>query len=144
MFKKYFILVTVLLLIFLFIYASINKLFDFYTFSFQLGKSPLIPQNLTNLTAVAIPFGELLIVILLVIEKFRLAGLYLSFFIMLLFTIYLFYITQYSYYIPCSCGGILGKLDWESHIYFNLFFVAISAVSVLLYNEQANAVKNTI
>lgn len=144
MFKKYFILVTVLLLIFLFIYASINKLFDFYTFSFQLGKSPLIPQNLANLTAVAIPFGELLIVILLVIEKFRLAGLYLSFFIMLLFTIYLFYITQYSYYIPCSCGGILGKLDWESHIYFNLFFVAISAVSVLLYNEQANAVKKTI
>ena len=141
MIRKYFILSTVLLLIFLFIYASVTKLFDFYTFSFQLGKSPLIPQNLTWLTALAIPLGELIIVLLLIFDKHRLLGLYLSFLLMTLFTVYLFYILKYSYYIPCSCGGILGKLDWESHIYFNIFFIGISGISVLLYNKNLSTAK---
>jgi hypothetical protein len=132
--RKYFILATVLLLIFLFVYASVSKLFDFYTFNFQLGKSPLIPQSLTDLTALAIPASELLIVVFLITDKYRLLGLYSSFFLMTLFTVYLFYILKYSYYIPCSCGGILGQLNWETHIYFNFFFIIISAVSVLLYN----------
>lgn len=144
MIRKYFILITVLLLIFLFIYASITKIFDFYTFKFQLGKSPLIPQGITWLTALVIPVGELAIVALLIFDKRRLLGLYLSFFLMTLFTVYLFYILKYSYYIPCSCGGILGQLSWEAHIYFNIFFIVTSGVSVLLYNKHISTAKQVL
>ncbi len=129
-------LTIIVLFILLFVYAATNKFFDFYTFSFQIGKSPLIPQSLTKFTAFMIPLGELLIVALLITERFRLLGLYLSFFLMLLFTIYLFYITRYSYYIPCSCGGILGKMDWDTHIYFNLFFVLIAVVAIYMHNQK--------
>ena len=138
MWKKYFILTVTILFILLFTYAATSKLIDFYSFTFQLGKSPLIPQSLTKLTAFAIPIGELIIISLLIIDKFRILGLFLSFFLMTLFTIYLFYITQYSYYIPCSCGGILGKMDWNTHIYFNLFCVLIAVISILIYKVPSH------
>lgn len=136
MLNKKIIPLVVALFVLLFVYAATNKLLDFYTFSFQLGKSPLIPQNLTKLTALMIPIGELLIVALLITEKLRLIGLFLSFFLMLLFTVYLYFITRYSYYIPCSCGGILGKMDWDTHIYFNIFFILISVIAIYMHNPK--------
>jgi hypothetical protein len=121
-----------ILLFALFIYAALSKLLQFNTFREQLGKSPLIPAGWQALVAVLVPLGELTIAAALFLPRFQLYGLLASFFLMTLFTIYLFYIVRYSYYVPCSCGGILGKLSWTEHIYFNLFFILISFAGVLI------------
>ena len=124
-----------LLLIFLFAYAGSVKILDYSTFSIQLSKSPLI-YNFAKTIALVLPVGEIIIAILLITERFRSRALYLSYFLMLTFTLYLIYILNFSYYIPCSCGGILGQLPWTLHIVFNLFFVVITLIGIFLNKKK--------
>lgn len=119
------------LLILLFMYAAVSKLLDYQTFKIQLGKSPFITQ-FASLTAWALPVGEIIVGLALVSNKTRLLGLYASLFLMTMFTAYIYAMLQFSYYIPCSCGGILSKLDWNDHLWFNIFFVALSVIGIIL------------
>jgi hypothetical protein len=97
------------LLIILWIYTGLNKLLDYDNFKFQLGRSPFL-QDLSKPIAIALPVGELLLALSLTIKRTRLLGLYASFFLMLLFTGYIYAMLHYSYYVPCSCGGVLAAL----------------------------------
>lgn len=119
------------LLIILFVYAAITKLFDYNTFRLQLGKSPFI-TSYAGILAWALPLGELVLVLLLVMPATRLIGLYVSLFTMTLFTAYIFMMLRFSYYVPCSCGGILSTMSWSEHLLFNTCFVAISITGILL------------
>ena len=118
------------LLIILFIYAALNKLFDFEYFKVQLSKSPFI-TSFSNFVAWSIPASEIVIALLLVIKRTRLIGLYASFFLMSLFTAYLVIMLNVSYYVPCSCGGVLAKLSWNQHIVFNSVFVLLAGIGVI-------------
>ena len=125
------------LLIILFIYTSLSKLSAYDNFTAQLSKSPFI-TSYANYIAWSIPAVEILISLLLVIKKTRLIGLYASFFLMSMFTAYLIIMLNFSYYIPCSCGGVLQYLSWNEHIVFNAFFIVIAGAGVLLKaNEMA-------
>lgn len=119
------------LLIILFIYTSLSKLSGYNNFTVQLSKSPFI-TSYANTIAWSIPAVEILISLLLVIKRTRLLGLYASFFLMSLFTAYLVIMLNFSYYIPCSCGGVLQYLSWNQHIVFNSFFIVIAGAGVLL------------
>jgi hypothetical protein len=77
-----------------------------------------------------------LISLMLVIKRTRLFGLYASFFLMSLFTAYLTIMLNFSYYIPCSCGGVLEYLSWDQHILFNAFFIVIAGAGVLLITTR--------
>jgi hypothetical protein len=52
---------------------------------------------------------------------------------MSMFSAYIIAITQFSDYIPCSCGGILQKMSWNQHLVFNFLFVSLAAAGILLY-----------
>lgn len=119
------------LLILLFIYAALSKVFDFELFKIQLSKSPFI-TSFSNLVAWSIPAIEIIISLLLVFKKTRLTGLFASFFLMSLFTAYLIIMLNLSYHIPCSCGGVLQRLSWNEHIVFNSVFVALAGIGVYL------------
>jgi uncharacterized membrane protein YphA (DoxX/SURF4 family) len=118
----------------LWIYAAISKLLDYDTFKVQLGKSPLLTK-FPGFVAIAVPLAELLIAGALVFK--RLIGLYASLFLMVLFTAYLIAILNFSYYIPCSCGGIIGKgMTWQTHIVFNMTFVLLAIIGIILTSYQ--------
>lgn len=119
------------LLIFLFIYAAISKLIDYERFKIQLGQSPIL-NTYANLIAWTIPLIEIIASVLLVFNSTRIIGLYLSFSLMTMFSIYIYTITHFSEYVPCSCGGILEHMSWNQHLVFNLFFVILSLVSIFL------------
>lgn len=123
------------LLIFLFIYTGISKLLDYNTFQRQLGQSPFITAY-AGVLAWALPTGEIIIAGMLLFARTRLQGLYLSFFLMCLFTFYLAAMLQLSYFIPCSCGGVLQGLSWPAHIVFNIFFILLAATGVILQTRQ--------
>lgn len=125
------------LLILLFIYSSLSKLSDYELFTVQLSKSPFI-TSISNFVAWSIPTIEIVISLLLVIQKTRLIGLYASFFLMSLFTAYLIIMLNVSYHIPCSCGGVLQYLSWNEHIVFNAFFIIIAGAGVLLKANETN------
>jgi hypothetical protein len=125
------------LLIFLFIYTGVSKLLDYQTFRRQLSQSPFI-TSYASLLAWALPIGEILIAGMLTFDRSRLPGLFLSFFLLCLFTFSLTAMLQLSYYIPCSCGGVLQSLSWQSHIILNIFFILLAATGTLLQSETSN------
>ena len=123
------------LLVILFVYAASSKLMDFARFRVQLGKSPLLTA-FAGVIAWTIPAIELAIATLLCIPRARLIGIYASFTLMCLFTLYIGYILRFSPYIPCSCGGILQNMSWNTHLVFNICFVAIAALGVLIHKPS--------
>lgn len=133
--RKPFIDIICALLIFLFIYTGISKLLDYHTFRRQLGQSPFITFY-APLLAWALPLGEIIIAGMLSFNRSRLVGLYLSFFLLCLFTFYLAAMLQLSYYIPCSCGGVLQALSWQAHIILNIVFILLTAAGTLLQPKQ--------
>lgn len=117
--------------ILLFCYASISKIMDFENFQIQISESPLLSAY-----AAFLPFAiiilELIIAGLLCYRKTRNTGLIGSFVLMLIFTGYIFYIIQTSENLPCSCGGILEKMSWHQHLYFNIGCVILSVIALVL------------
>lgn len=116
--------------ILLFVYASVSKLLDYGNFRIQLGQSPLISAYSGSLVWF-VPVLEICTAVALLFRKLRFWGLYASFILMLMFTVYIFIMLKYSSYLPCSCGGILEKLGWIEHLIFNILFVIIALVGMI-------------
>ena len=120
------------LLILLFLYASVSKWLAFKLFIGEMNNQPF-PNWITPFLVWSIPFIEVLIAVGLIFEKTRVAALYVSLFLMLAFTVYTVAILLHAFkYIPCSCGGVIRKLTWPQHLFFNLFFVGISILGIML------------
>jgi putative oxidoreductase len=130
------------LLILLFLYASVSKWLAFRTFIGEMNNQPF-PNWMTPFLVWSIPFIEVLIAIGLIFEKTRVQSFYASLILMLAFTIYTVAILLHAFkYIPCSCGGVIRKLTWPQHLFFNLFFVGISILGIILKKrEPVNAVE---
>lgn len=118
-----------LLYVLLFVYAAVSKLLDFENFQVQLGQSPLL-SAFAGWVAVAVPVGELAIAGLLAYPPFRFKALVGSYMLMTMFTVYIYLILNYSAFIPCSCGGILEKMNWDQHLVFNIVFMALAVVGL--------------
>lgn len=124
------------LLILLFLYASLSKWLAFKLFIGEMNNQPF-PNSLTPLLVWSIPIIEVLIAVALMFEKTRLPALYASLALMLAFTIYTVAILLHAFkYIPCSCGGVIRKLTWPQHLFFNLFFVGISLLGIMLKKRE--------
>ena len=128
------------LFIILFIYASVNKLLDYENFSTELGKSPLLTA-FADYIAWAIPVIELIVVILLTVPRWMLAGFYAAFSLMTMFTAYIIAILNFSDFIPCSCGGVLQNMTWNQHLVFNIFFIVLAFAGILLYENESDLKK---
>lgn len=130
-----------LLLVLLFIYAAISKLIEFDKFKIQIGKSPLL-TSFSSVVTVGVPAVEIMLSVLLVINATRMLAFYGSLFLMTLFTAYLIAILNFSYYIPCSCGGILQGLSWKTHIIFNLAFIVLIIWGIAIQTKLRSAHAN--
>ncbi len=128
------------LLVILFIYTGLNKMLDYHTFKFQLGRSPFV-QPIAGFVAAILPTGELLVAFALIFKQTRLLGLFASLFLMALFTGYIYIMLHYSYDLPCSCGGVLAALSWKDHLIFNSGFTLLAMIGVIL---QSNINQNNI
>ncbi|MGV8815349.1 MAG: MauE/DoxX family redox-associated membrane protein [Gelidibacter sp.] len=125
-----------LLFIFLFIYAGLSKLIGMSVFKDQLSQVPLTTQAAPFL-AWAIPTVEVLVVVLLLWPSLRRWGFFSFLGLMLVFTGYLIYTLYFSPYTPCSCGGVISGLSWRSHILFNLFFIGLAVLAILLVPSKS-------
>lgn len=140
--NKFIIEIICFLLILLFVYAALTKLIDFNKFKAQLGQSPMLTAY-ADLVAFTIPISELLISFMLAITRLRLLGLYMSFSLMTMFTSYIIVITNFSEFIPCSCGGVLQNMTWNQHLCFNIFFMLLGVSGVfLIISQRHNEFKN--
>lgn len=125
------------LFILLFSYTAASKLVGYNKFLEQLSKSPYL-TTYANIIAWLIPCAECLIALLLLVRRTRLTGLFASFALMLAFTIYVYEMLHDSYYVPCSCGGVLAAMSWTQHFWFNVCFTILGLAGILLKATQAN------
>jgi len=124
------------LLILLFTYASVSKLVDLKRFTWQLNNQPF-PDFWTPFLIWAIPGIELIISAALMFERTRRIGMWASFALMTTFTIYvLLAVLKIFERVPCSCGGVLEKMGWAMHLYFNIFFTLLSLAGIFLMNRR--------
>jgi uncharacterized membrane protein YphA (DoxX/SURF4 family) len=126
-----------LLYVLLFVYAAVSKFLDFENFQVQLGQSPLL-SAFAEWVSWAVPIIELSIVLLLIIPKWRKLGLIAALFLMSMFTSYIFIILNYSSFVPCSCGGILEKMGWNTHLIFNIIFIILAVLAIALEGKSNN------
>jgi len=119
------------LFILLFTYTALSKLTQQEAFEITLTKSPLI-TTYAGLISFALPISELIVAGFLFFPKTKLAGLYSSLLLMLLFTAYLSYMTLFIKDLPCSCGGVLQQLSWQQHLWFNIFFTGLAVLGIYL------------
>lgn len=122
-----------LLYVSLFVYTAVSKLLDFENFRVQLGQSPILSAFASWITW-SVPLIELLIAAMLLVSKYRISGLYFGLCLMTMFTVYIFIILHYSSFVPCSCGGILEKMSWNVHLFFNGVFILLAILAITLQN----------
>ena len=126
--------VVIYFFIILFVYAAVSKLTDFENFQVQIAQSPLLSAFATPI-AYGVVLGELAIALMLCFSKSRLLGLYLFLGFMTAFTVYIFLILNYSPFVPCSCGGVLEKMGWREHLWFN-GIVCLVTVTVIITDSD--------
>jgi putative oxidoreductase len=125
----------------LFLYASVSKFLDFHRFVMEMNNQPF-PNSFTPFLVWAVPCLEIAIAVALIFERTRLAGLYGSLVLMTLFTIYTgSVLLHFFHYVPCSCGGVIRKLTWKQHLFFNLFFVTISVIGIFIQHHKPSFFK---
>ena len=123
----------------LFTYAATSKFLDFENFRIQLGQSPLVSAY-ASWIPIALPTFEFIIAILLLLPKLRLIGLFAAYTLMAMFTAYIYIILNFSAFVPCSCGGVLENMTWNQHLVFNICFIILAGIAILLMpnNLQIN------
>jgi len=109
----------------LFIYAAVSKMSDWEAFQMQLGESPVLPPFPRSI-GIGLLVAEFAVAGMLCYERFERRGLLFSMVLMILFSIYIVVILNFSPYVPCSCGGILSELSWKNHLIFNIGCVALA------------------
>ncbi|MPS75045.1 MAG: hypothetical protein E2590_18110 [Chryseobacterium sp.] len=123
----------------LFCYAAISKVLDFENFQVQISASPLL-NGFSQFLPYTIIIVEVIIAGLLCYRKTRTIGLIGSLVLMIVFTGYIALLITTSKNLPCSCGGILEKMSWQQHLYFNIGCVILTIIALglnLKYSRPA-------
>ena len=124
-----------IIILFIFIlllsYTAISKLLKYDAYILEIQQSPLL-KSLPGSIIWVLPGFELFVALMLATRHWRLKGLYLFSIMMILFTTYLITISQFTYYIPCSCGGFLDSLPHAEHIILNICIVLMAILEIYL------------
>lgn len=131
------------LFILLFVYTATSKFIDLENFKIQLAQSPLLSAY-ADIIAYTVIIGELLVALLLCFRKTLQVGLFLFLGFMSAFTVYIYLILNYSPFIPCSCGGVLEKMGWTEHLWFNVIFCFLALLSIFMGNQRLSFKKTSL
>ncbi|MBF8457241.1 hypothetical protein IV494_08600 [Kaistella sp. G5-32] len=123
--------VTVLAYFFVvvFIYATVQKVFDFETFSNQLNVAPQL-GSYGAMVASLIVILQVLIVVLFCWRKSRFFGFSITVVMLGIFSIYMAVILLQKT-LPCECLGIIKGLNWKQNFAFTLFLLLIGVMGLL-------------
>jgi putative oxidoreductase len=127
-----------LLLLMLWAYAAVSKIneYDKFVLHMQLAPVPLM-GFLGPTLGWFLPTIELLLVGMLLTDRYRNLGLLCSFALLVVFEGYIVIMLLSGLDLPCTCGGLISKLQWKEHLVFNAVFMLIS-IFPFLYQRYFN------
>lgn len=142
--RKVVIEIIAALLVLLFLYASISKLLGFSLFVDEMNNQPF-PNWMTPYLVVLIPASEILIALALLFDRSRMIGFYASLILLFLFTLYATLVLFNVFdYVPCTCGGMIKKLNWWQHLLFTASFLILSITAIALAKKRFAAVRERV
>lgn len=129
--NNYFVLSVIFVDFSIYFFSGVDKLLNFEKFVIQFARSPFAPSVFLTEFSVFIITIEILLCLMLFVEKLNKLALFGFFLLSSLFTVYIFLMLIYSPHLPCSCGGIVEFLSWEQHLYLNIFLTISSFLAFL-------------
>ncbi|HDD43472.1 MAG TPA: DoxX family membrane protein [Candidatus Desulfofervidus auxilii] len=122
----------------IFIYASIHKLIDPYTFAETVYNYNLLPENFVNAFAVILPWLEIICGFFLIIGLYKQGSLLIINFLLILFSISIGINLYRGNNNDCGCFGIetIDKLNLP-HLIANIFLILIGTY-IFLYDPKIN------
>lgn len=123
------------LLIFLWAYAACSKLLQYDSFRGQLAASPFVGR-FAGIIAAMLPVIELGAALMLTAKGTRIAGLYISFALLLIFTLYIAAMLLSGSHLPCTCGGVIQSLSWKQHLAMNILFIMLADTGIVWERKQ--------
>lgn len=118
-----------LICMFLFLYTAYAKIVDHDRFLTGLSKVHIISGYAVYISWF-VPFSEILTFVLLLFPKTVKWGFVAFLGLMFLFTGYIVGAMIFEKTLPCHCGGVIEKLSWTQHLWFNLFFMGFAALAL--------------
>lgn len=123
---------AILLLVMMWTYAALSKLWELERFVDQLELVPFGPvKMLAPVMGWLVPLSELLIVVLLCRDRTRDWGCRLSIGLLLAFELYISLLMASGRRLPCTCGGLISRLQWREHLVFNAVFILLALLPLL-------------
>jgi hypothetical protein len=127
------------LLALLFAYAAFSKLIVYQEFKAQLGSLPFI-KIISPALAWVLPSLELVISTVLTVNLTRLFGFVCALVLLTGISAYILLMLISDERLPCSCGGVLQQLSWKQHLIFNLFFLLLAVVGIVLESNPKKSI----
>lgn len=116
--------IIALLLLLLWVPVSIDKLLDFHAFRGGILRQPF-SDTLGTVLVWTLPPLEIAAVVLLVMDRTRYWGVWLSAVLMAGFTAYVGIALLGAWEkLPCGCGSVIAALSWRQHFFFNLTWLS--------------------
>ena len=115
----------------LFAYAAVDKLEHYTLFSLQLKRFP-VPIPVIFEQVWIIPVAELLIAMLLLLPFFRLKALFVSLFLLGVYTLFLTLMLESRFHLSCKCGEPFQALSLKMHMGVTLVCVFFTGIAVVL------------
>lgn len=124
------------LLILLFLYTGLTQLLAYKYFHGNIYNQPIFQWS-KPILVYAVPGAQLLIVAALLFERTRLKALWASLILLSIFTVYIAMILlNMLARVPCSCGGVISSFTWPQHLMFNLFFIILNIIAILMMKKR--------
>lgn len=115
------------LLVLLFSYTTVSKMLEYDKFLFQMKRSPFPMMDIWAAILVwLVPLAEAVLVVLLLLPRWRRLGLKASIVLLGLFEVYISLMLLSGKDLPCSCGGVVSEMSWVAHLFFNAAFMLLA------------------
>lgn len=125
------------LFILLWTYSGLTKYIEHEKFITSL-KASSITAPAAKMISWFIPSTELIAAFCLLMPVFRRVGIWLSSITMICFTLYIGYMLLFVPNLPCSCGGLIEQMSWETHLWFNIGLLGLAVWGIRLLKINKN------
>jgi putative oxidoreductase len=132
--RSLFSILITMFLVLLFAYTAVSKVLDYELFVFQMKLAPLpLMRTIAPVLGWFMPVLELGLCAGLMIRRFHLIALYSIVCLLLIFEAYIGGMLLSGQHLPCTCGGIISKMNWKEHLLFNAFVIVLCCYVIIDY-----------
>lgn len=134
---------AIALIVLLFTYTAISKVIEYDKFVFQMGLSPfLLVRSFAPVLGWLVPVLEIFIVLALLSGRWKRSGLKATLVLLFIFELYIGVMLLIGVQLPCTCGGVLSVMGWQTHLIFNAFFMLLAFIGLCCKSTEQTGINH--